>query len=187
MPNTHSIDSLRELNTKLLAEIAKLRKKNAEIPDLKRKLAKFESKKVELKVRLAKALRQTIEENKKHNAENVKLKIRIKKLEKNKTDFSAKNVRYDDTIAKLKAKVVKLRNNNGRSNQVTFLLSCVSDQKSSENRIMNTFLNDIYKKNVNNGISITNKTSCPLCKLDYNDEESIESRYKASSYFIKCE
>ena len=59
-----SIDSLRELNAKLLAEIAELRKenakiselkkenadlkdKNAEIPDLKRKLVEFESKKVE--------------------------------------------------------------------------------------------------------------------------------------------
>jgi cell division protein FtsB len=41
-----SVDSLRELNAKLLAEIAELRKenavlkdKNAEIPDLKRKFA----------------------------------------------------------------------------------------------------------------------------------------------------
>ncbi|CAG8614313.1 12682_t:CDS:2, partial [Racocetra fulgida] len=33
---------------------------------------------------------------------------------------------------------------------------------------------------------ITNKTSCLLCKLDHN-EESIEGRYKAGSYFIKCE
>ncbi|PKY27077.1 hypothetical protein RhiirB3_442646 [Rhizophagus irregularis] len=34
---------------------------------------------------------------------------------------------------------------------------------------------------------ITDETSCPLCKLDHNDEESIEGRYKAGSYFIKCE
>src|SRR3954451_23175516 len=27
---------------------------------------------------------------------------------------------------------------------------------------------------------------CPLCKLGHDDEE-IESRYKAGSYFIKCE
>jgi hypothetical protein len=37
---------------------------------------------------------------------------------------------------------------------------------------------------------ITDETSgdyiCPLCKLDYDDEE-IEGRYKAGSYFIKCE
>ena len=33
---------------------------------------------------------------------------------------------------------------------------------------------------------ITNDTSCPLCKLGH-DEESIEGRYKAGSYFVKCE
>jgi chromosome segregation ATPase len=57
-----SIDSLRELNSKLLAEIAELRKvnaelkdKNAEIPDLKRKFAEIESEKVELKARIVRA------------------------------------------------------------------------------------------------------------------------------------
>ena len=34
---------------------------------------------------------------------------------------------------------------------------------------------------------ITDETSCPLCKLNHNDEESIEGRYKSGSYFIKCE
>jgi len=40
---------------------------------------------------------------------------------------------------------------------------------------------------------ITDKTlcgpsrTCPLCKLDHDDEESIEGRYKTGSYFIKCE
>ena len=35
------MDSLRELNTKLIAEIAELRKENAEIPELREKLLKF--------------------------------------------------------------------------------------------------------------------------------------------------
>ena len=34
---------------------------------------------------------------------------------------------------------------------------------------------------------ITDETLCPLCKLGHDDEESIEGRYKAGSYFIKCE
>ena len=34
---------------------------------------------------------------------------------------------------------------------------------------------------------ITDEISCPLCKLGHNDEKSIEGRYKAESYFIKCE
>ena len=47
-----SIDSLRELNSKLLAEIAEFRKENAEIPELREKLLKFaevETEKVKLK------------------------------------------------------------------------------------------------------------------------------------------
>src|SRR6266542_6021306 len=34
---------------------------------------------------------------------------------------------------------------------------------------------------------ITDEKLCPLCKLKHDDEESIEGRYKAGSYFIKCE
>ena len=34
---------------------------------------------------------------------------------------------------------------------------------------------------------ITNKKLCSLCKLEHDDEESIENIYKAGSYFIKCE
>src|ERR1043166_9462192 len=79
--NMQFTDSLRELNAKLLAEIAELRKenakiselkkenaelkdKNAEIPDLKRKFAEIESGKVELKARIVELLRQAVEESK---------------------------------------------------------------------------------------------------------------------------
>src|SRR5688572_227382 len=34
---------------------------------------------------------------------------------------------------------------------------------------------------------VTDEISCPLCKLKHDDEESIEGRYKAGSYLIKCE
>ena len=34
---------------------------------------------------------------------------------------------------------------------------------------------------------IINETLCPLYKLGHDDEESIEGKYKAGSYFIKCE
>src|SRR5690242_11832288 len=71
LSNMQSIDSLRELNAKLLAEIAELRKENAElkdkngeIPDLKRKFVEIESEKVELKARIAKLLKQAMEESK---------------------------------------------------------------------------------------------------------------------------
>ncbi|EXX71203.1 uncharacterized protein OCT59_007692 [Rhizophagus irregularis] len=32
----------------------------------------------------------------------------------------------------------------------------------------------------------TDETSCPLCSLDHDDDDSIEGRYKTRSYFIKC-
>ncbi|RGB24115.1 hypothetical protein C1646_773545 [Rhizophagus diaphanus] len=92
LSNIQSIDSLRKLNSKLLAEIAELRKvnaklkdKNAEIPDLKRKFAEIESEKVELKARIAKLLRQAVKKSKRRNVENAELKARIEKLEKSKT------------------------------------------------------------------------------------------------------
>ncbi|CAB4399613.1 unnamed protein product [Rhizophagus irregularis] len=67
-----SIDSLRELNTKLLAKIAELRKKNAEIPELREKLLKF----AEVEAENAR-LKQIIEENARRDAENAELKSRV--------------------------------------------------------------------------------------------------------------
>ena len=44
----------------------------------------------------------------------------------------------------------------------------------------------IFAKRYWINIRITDETSFPLCKLDHDDEE-IEGRYKAGSYFIKYE
>src|SRR6266498_3407316 len=137
MSNTQSNDSLRELNAKLLAEIGELRKKfaeikvendelkdkNTEIPELRRKFAELEAEKAELKARIAGLLKQAVEESKRCDVENTELKIRIEKLEKNKADSSAENVRHDVEIAEIKAEVVKLRDNNEENNQLTFLQS----------------------------------------------------------------
>src|SRR5579859_5602603 len=71
-----STDSLRELNAKLLAEIAKLRKENAEIPELREKLLRFS----EVEAENAK-LRQIIEENARRDSENAELKSRVGELE----------------------------------------------------------------------------------------------------------
>ncbi|GBC01593.1 hypothetical protein RclHR1_04250009 [Rhizophagus clarus] len=70
------INSLRELNVKLLAEIAKLKKENAEILKLKEKLLKFAKVETENT-----RLKQIIEKNARHDSENVKLKSRVSKLE----------------------------------------------------------------------------------------------------------
>ena len=49
MENIHTIDSLRELNAKLLAEIAILRKKNDKISELEKKFAEVKAKNARLK------------------------------------------------------------------------------------------------------------------------------------------
>src|ERR1043166_6642191 len=68
-----SIDSLRELNAKLLAEIAELRKKNDKIPVLEKKFAEVEAENAKLK--------QIIEENERRDSENANLKSRVGELE----------------------------------------------------------------------------------------------------------
>src|SRR5436305_12318632 len=114
LSNMQSIDSLRELNSKLLAEIAELRKENtkiselkkenAEIPDLKRKFAEIESEKFELKARIAELLRQAVEESKRRDVENAELKARIEELEKNKTvttKLVSENAEFREKITKV--------------------------------------------------------------------------------------
>ena len=71
-----SIDSLRELNAKLLAEITELRKENTEIPELREKFLKF----AEVEAENAR-LKQIIEENARRDAENAELKSRVGELE----------------------------------------------------------------------------------------------------------
>ncbi|POG60513.1 hypothetical protein GLOIN_2v1486970 [Rhizophagus irregularis DAOM 181602=DAOM 197198] len=60
----------------LLAEIAELRKENAEIPELREKLLKF----AEVEAENAK-LKQIIEENARRDSENAELKSRVGELE----------------------------------------------------------------------------------------------------------
>src|SRR4051794_23870434 len=70
-----SIDSLRESNSKLLAEIAELKKVNAEIPELREKLLRI----AEVEAENAR-LKQIIEESARRDAENTELKSRVGEL-----------------------------------------------------------------------------------------------------------
>ena len=45
---------------------------------------------------------------------------------------------------------------------------------------------DYYGITDETSCGVSRETICPLCKLGHDDEE-IEGRYKAGSYFIKCE
>ncbi|RGB39468.1 hypothetical protein C1646_754416 [Rhizophagus diaphanus] len=174
-----SIDSLRELNAKLLAEIAELRKentklkdKNAKIPDLKRKFTDIESEKVELKARIAELLRQAVEESKRRDhVENAELKARIKELEKNKTvttKFESENAEFRDRITKVEQNQSLIDNfsNNTSSNfnsdadqvpTVTHYKKPLVDTSLPEDRETNAFLDEVYKKKINNEIRQRNR------------------------------
>ncbi|GES98558.1 hypothetical protein GLOIN_2v1778212 [Rhizophagus clarus] len=135
-----SIDSLRELNSKLLAEIAKLRKendelkdKNNEIPDLRRKFAELEAEKAELKGRIAELLRQAVEESKRRDVENAKLKARIEELEKNKTvttKLESENAEFRDRITKVEQKQML-------SNNVSKVTNSSNNSSSNFNSLAN--------------------------------------------------
>ncbi|CAG8727239.1 1645_t:CDS:1, partial [Cetraspora pellucida] len=73
--NIHTIDSLRELNAKLLTEIAKLRKENDKIPELEKKFAEVEAENAKLK--------QIIEKNAMRD-------VRVKELEQKNTELEAR-------------------------------------------------------------------------------------------------
>ncbi|EXX55910.1 uncharacterized protein OCT59_018027 [Rhizophagus irregularis] len=67
--------------------------------------------------------------------------------------------------------------------------SLVFDRSNFYNKTLDQYPN-LYREFSSenfNYYGITDETSYPLCKLKYDDEESIEGTYKAESYFIKCE
>src|SRR2546421_2227783 len=189
MSNAQSIDSLRELNAKLLDEIAELRKKfaeiegeNAEIPELRRKVAEVEAENAKL--------RQIIEENARRD-------VRVKELEQKNTELEArlaiveqssvavsKNDKeaivkqsapssciYSNVEIKVEAESTEkcfAEDSSSDDNLLSIpdysqrkqdqsLPSCVSDQKSSVDREMDTFLDDAHKKSVSDGIRRCNK------------------------------
>ncbi|RIA97933.1 hypothetical protein C1645_732058 [Glomus cerebriforme] len=76
------------------AEISNFRRKilefDAERVDLRRKISEFDAEIAELKHKIAEALRANEEYNKRRDAENAKLKARIKELEKKNTKENAK-------------------------------------------------------------------------------------------------
>ncbi|RIA99236.1 hypothetical protein C1645_861416 [Glomus cerebriforme] len=177
MSNAQSIDSLRELNAKLLDEIAELRKKfaeiegeNAEIPELRRKVAEVEAENAKL--------RQIIEENARRD-------VRVKELEQKNTELEtrlaiveqssmavSKNDKeaivkqsapssciYSNVEIKVEVESTEkcfaedsssddnllLIPNYSQRKQNQSLPSCMSDQKLSVNREMDTWMMHIRK------------------------------------------
>ena len=146
-----SIDSLRELNAKLLAEIAELRKENAEIPELREKLLRF----AEVEAENAK-LRQIIEENAKCDAENAELKTKVAKLRHDIEEMKQQTqviTEVQDACSiedifpvEVVPKVLTASIPSNQCNNVNFSPSSVGGQKSLEDREMDAFLKSEYKK-----------------------------------------
>ncbi|RHZ67209.1 hypothetical protein Glove_302g50 [Diversispora epigaea] len=130
MQKTQStIDSLKELNSRLVVEIDKLRKENVEIPELRKKFAEVEAKKAELEAKNTELLKQIMEENTKREADTVELKARIKELEKNKIDTTALKTENDE----LKARVAKLEQKQLQNDKEKTNLIAKLDDDTREN------------------------------------------------------
>ncbi|RIA80337.1 hypothetical protein C1645_838884 [Glomus cerebriforme] len=164
-----SIDSLRELNSKLLAEISELRKENTEILKLKKKLlefAKVEAEKMELRREL-KARTDELEKTiANYSVKISKLNAVIIELEKTNavtTKLESKNVELKAEIAKLSkvsfgniqvsdSVVDQLNNEVGQA--VTFG-NAPSDNANTElleDKETDDFLDEVHKKRVSDEI-----------------------------------
>ncbi|RGB22244.1 hypothetical protein C1646_776424 [Rhizophagus diaphanus] len=187
-----SIDSLRELNSKLLAEIAELRKENTEIPKLREKFAEVEAKNAKL--------RQIIEENSRRDAENAKQRARIEELEKNSANISTENTELKVRVAKLEQDS-KQPQNDSHVEKAVVILESVSIQlnqhtpvckaevleklsanvivpevfKSSEEKAMDKFLDEADKKSVSDRIRQCNKEKKLLCESTKNQIQAVTS------------
>ncbi|PKY14267.1 hypothetical protein RhiirB3_519470 [Rhizophagus irregularis] len=126
LSNMQSIESLGELNAKLLAENDELKDKNTEIPELRRKFAEIETERAKLKVRIAELLKQGVKENKRRD--NAELRDRVTKVEQR-----------------------QMQNNNVTKN----MLDCETDNtntKSLEDGKTMLSWDEVHKKKVSNEI-----------------------------------
>src|SRR5256714_3873554 len=195
-----SIDSLRELNAKLLAEIAELRKenakiselkkenaelkdKNAEIPDLKRKFVEIESEKVELKARIAELLRQAVEESKRRDAENAELKARIEELEKNKADTTklvSENAEFRDRITKVEQRqMLNDPKGNNSSNNSLSNFNSVADQANSHHEkplVDKEMDTSLLEESIPEVIAKQSVSAVNISVMDHCDQTSLEDK-----------
>ena len=68
----------------------------------------------------------------------------------------------------------------------TYFRNKILDQYPNLYRECSSEKFDYYGITDETSCRVSRETICPLCKLGHDDEE-IEGRYKAGSYFIKCE
>ncbi len=122
------------------------------IIELEAKNAKLEAEKAEIEVRNAKLLKQVMEENVRRDAEIAELKAEVVKLRDNNKENKqqAQDVSLEE-VANVHSSTTD------QCDKATFPPSCVSDQKPSEDRKMDVFLDEVHKKKVSDGIRQRNK------------------------------
>ncbi|GBB93095.1 hypothetical protein RclHR1_21070002 [Rhizophagus clarus] len=157
-----SIDSLRELNAKLLVEVAEFRKENAElrkentvIPDLRNKLSEFDAERAEFKRKIAEALRTTEEERTRHDVENAKLKAIIEELKSENIEFRDRLTKVEQN--QLQDDSVPKGNNTPNNNSSNFNSGVDHHEKSSQEKEMDNFLDETRKKSVGEDIRRRNR------------------------------
>ncbi|GET63646.1 hypothetical protein GLOIN_2v1652170 [Rhizophagus irregularis DAOM 181602=DAOM 197198] len=166
------LELLKQRITELEAEnveIAELKKENAELrkenTDFRMKFANFEAERAELKRKIAETLRMTEEERTRRDAENVKLRATIEELRKNNTKESAE---LRDRITKVEQNQSLNDNSSNNSlpsfNSVADQVPTVTHHKKPlvdtslpEDKEMDAFLDEEYKKKVSNEIRQRNR------------------------------
>ncbi|PKB97605.1 hypothetical protein RhiirA5_432808 [Rhizophagus irregularis] len=131
------LELLRQRITELEAENAELRKENTEISGLRIKLSVSDAEIAELKRRNAEFLRANKEYNKRRDAENAKLRARIKEMESDSPSFNLVAVSEVITVPTNSAKHL--------------------NSKSLEEKDMDSFLLEAHKKIVSSEIKQHNK------------------------------
>src|SRR6266542_2099068 len=170
----------------LKQRIIELEAENAEIPDLRRKISEFDAERAELKHRIVEVLRMTEKERTRCNAENAKLKARIKELEKNNTK---KNAEFRDHVTKVEQRQMLDDNtpndntpndNTPNNNSSNFNSGVVHHEKSSQEKEMDIFLDGVDKKIVGEEIRRRNKEK-KLQRESANQDITPEPAYVAET------
>ena len=122
------IDSLQELNSKLLATIAELRRENAEVKAENTKLKQAIEANAELKTRFEELEKKNKTDTSNLIAENAELRDRVTKLEQKQTQ--------SDSVYVLEDSILHEASSDISSNIHTYS----SEPKSSENKEIDEFL-----------------------------------------------
>ncbi|CAG8687522.1 21945_t:CDS:10, partial [Gigaspora rosea] len=170
-------DPERELNAKLLTEIAKLRKENDKIPELEKKFAEVETENAKL--------RQIIEENAMRKTENNELKSRVRELEQYNTELESRvamleqgqhdasfnnNSSNFNSVAEHHKKSLENEPANVPYSAHSLAPQIEDQEKLLEDREMDAFLIETHKKSVGNKIRRRNEEKKLLRELANQDD-----------------